>query len=746
MIKKTLRIMTSQKCNYNCEYCQLDKNIENTVKDIEVINFIKNNLDYIDKTKINLLGGEPTICYSEELYEFLFNNFNSVIFVSNMKDKQKIEYLINKFKNKIKFMVSINEFTEEDIKWLTKYKKYINRFSYIVTKNRENKIYEDIKWIKNINIPIKLSPEHNENEYLFNKDVLINQFIKINNSFGYLVENFLYDIPFKNQDCDDCLDKLIIITPNGDICNCSYSNSNYKRSNHIPIGNIYNNNLNNLNYDIIKQYKNKEVIGNNNIKCKNCRKCNNYFCYTRGCSSSENKILSQICQFNDIIYDFLLENKKYYIDINEISLFMTEKCNLKCTYCFEQNYKNRLGNIPNEYIEKAMYLLNRYDTGINKRIVFFGGEPTLNIEGIEYSFKVAKKLKDNGLKNKINFIFNTNLYFLNPKLIQIIKEYSKYFFIEISISLDGCKEANDICRIDIDNNGTYDKIISNVHALYQEFDKCKNVRIIKHSVLSNENIKYIDKILDTAYKEKFLFDELSLSFTTPAKGITNPISRENIKMLSYKSLELFNEFLKNNNEEYLFKYNYLLGLQCSPLLLNDNIEEFSICDTLDSVISIRANGDIIPCHAYLDHIEDNEYEEIRLDNINNVDINNFGIPINNKFSILINKKEKILSNKIKIKSELGFNCQECKIKKLCHLCFANSKIENNSIIRSAESCMRTMDVADILYKIKKMEGLRELENLKFELHNKEQSILNGIELLINLSKQNNDLLNNINSK
>jgi sulfatase maturation enzyme AslB (radical SAM superfamily) len=57
-------------------------------------------------------------------------------------------------------------------------------------------------------------------------------------------------------------------------------------------------------------------------------------------------------------------------------------------------------------------------------------------------------------------ICSNGLLYNTPKVQEFFKKYHN--FISFSISLDGNKELHDKCRIDLNNNGTYDRVVESI--------------------------------------------------------------------------------------------------------------------------------------------------------------------------------------------------------------------------------------------------------------------------------------------
>lgn len=742
MKKANLKIYLDDKCNLQCEYCNISHN-NLQIKSIDIINFIKENIENINTESIQLLGGEPTIIYDDDFLNFINNIFNKVYIYTNLKDLSKIQHFISIFKNKAIIYASFNEEILDVFMQNAKIvKDNIQRISIVVTKTNMNKLYSYVKLLSELNIKIYLTPEEDKNliGYSINKDELIKQLKLIfDNDLYKLLLNFEKVKHNYKASFEECKNSILIIDKQGNISSCSHTSSVYNSSKIHIFGNIFKTKIKNINVD----YDKIESISFDGTKCKECKICHNYECYPRVYSSINNQIQEQICSFNRIFYDFCM-SYKFFPNLESITIFTTEKCNMNCTYCFERNFKNQIGNTSNDIIKKSLDLLFKIDDGSEKKITFFGGEPTLNIDSIKYACDYYKQLKNNGLKSTVYIDINTNLLYIDDRFIDLINNIKQDIFIYISVSLDGNKEINDSQRVDKNGYGTYDRIINNVKKLRNNLycknsnSNCSKIKIARHGVLQNDNLLKIEDICNTIWEERELFDDFSLAYVTPDKGEHSDFSLDNLEFIS----NYYNK-LKEDNEKDKFIIDLLKNLSLDYKSLNN--QGFSACDVLKSNLAIRANGDIMPCHAFLDYIETDLYDtDIKIGNVLNIDLDNFGISLNSKWYNFIEIKDKLDNDEIEIISELGYDCKICPFKFMCHLCAANvCKIDKNLIIKNRESCMRTLNQASILLKIKEIEAIKTLDELKKLEDSKIDDLLKIIEHLGSLAISNKECIDQI---
>lgn len=175
-----------------------------------------------------------------------------------------------------------------------------------------------------------------------------------------------------------------------------------------------------------------------------------------------------------------------YNDYVELVISLTNDCNLRCKYCFvgEKNFCKK--TITKEYIDEAIESLGELAKEKNKKeafITFFGGEPTLNPDLIEYSMRTAKeKLKD----LKVSFGITTNGVF-NEKIEEMLVDNN----FTVTISMDGLPKFQDRQRVTANNQGTSHIIEKTIRSLVS-----KGLVPIIRMTITNEMISEFKGIID----------------------------------------------------------------------------------------------------------------------------------------------------------------------------------------------------------------------------------------------------------
>jgi len=154
---------------------------------------------------------------------------------------------------------------------------------------------------------------------------------------------------------------------------------------------------------------------------------------------------------------FLEEEILSALDDRVLNLIIlpTEKCNFRCTYCYEDFTIGKMPATISNAIKKLIQ--SRFDDLQFLNISWFGGEPLLNKE-------IIYDISDFVLKNKpssFNFSANitTNGYLLDATTLKRLIECKINLF---QISLDGDAEMHNESRKTANGKPTFDKIWENI--------------------------------------------------------------------------------------------------------------------------------------------------------------------------------------------------------------------------------------------------------------------------------------------
>jgi putative peptide-modifying radical SAM enzyme len=165
-------------------------------------------------------------------------------------------------------------------------------------------------------------------------------------------------------------------------------------------------------------------------------------------------------------------------------IILTEECNSRCRYCYGKS-ECEFGNKLNENFHFDYSSPGYSDINVNvlkkfikkdksPKIIFYGGEPLMNIEKM---IEIMKQLPD------VKYFIQTNGKLLNKLPKEYVNRFSK-----ILVSIDGDKERTDFNR----GKGTYDLVMKNIELIK------KNA--FRGEIIARMTISFSDEFTDL-YKQ-----------------------------------------------------------------------------------------------------------------------------------------------------------------------------------------------------------------------------------------------------
>ena len=266
-------------------------------------------------------------------------------------------------------------------------------------------------------------------------------------------------------------------------------------------------------------------------------------------------------------------------------IIMNLNCNLMCKYCYGESCNDFYDcendikidyNVP----EKIKYNINSLINFLNKEqncnIIFYGGEPLLDINLLSL---YIQKL------NSKNMLLHTNGIFLDKLSINNIMKLNT-----ISISIDGKKEINDYYR----GEGVYDKIIKNIINIRK--NGYHGELIARMTVQEETDIfENVTHLLSIKYNNMPLFD--SIHWQLNALFWKNDYKRRNFKDWSLKKYnkginDLVELWLKCMKKGTLLRIYPFIGIMYSLIIREKSKLR---CGAGYEEYAIQTDGKIIPC-------------------------------------------------------------------------------------------------------------------------------------------------------
>lgn len=248
----------------------------------------------------------------------------------------------------------------------------------------------------------------------------------------------------------------------------------------------------------------------------------------------------------------------------KVTIWVTNACNLRCKYCYEGLDKCCESMTLNTAEATIKWIKNTMlENGCSILVVrFHGGEPMLNFPLIKFFVK--------NLKGGKNF---TVLYEMTTNGYDVSKEQIDYIcknIDELSVSMDGIKAVHDSYRININGEGTYDRVLHCARDI-KKHGRGVVIRMTLNSKSAGLLYKSIESVVEKGFKE------ISVSINVFDTGWTVELVDKVEEQCQLVSKEF---------PEDKYTIRLPIGMQCSDIgTCHGGIDSFQILP----------NGDLYPC-------------------------------------------------------------------------------------------------------------------------------------------------------
>lgn len=283
--------------------------------------------------------------------------------------------------------------------------------------------------------------------------------------------------------------------------------------------------------------------------------------------------------------------KKEFSPIVSMALFVTQSCNLRCIYCYEENSG---GSMEEKTAYQAVDWLLEQAGNVKKIYVyFFGGEPFLNFPLMKKVAAYARE-KAGALDKAVCFGVTTNATLLDEETILFIRKYD----VHVLVSMDGPKEIHDKQRPFAGGRGSYDVILPRVKKLLAAKPETR-----VHAVLVDDSQTGLIKnsLLDIGFSEVTLLPASPTRFEAGEGAGKAKQSRNLDGLLRELELEaeLWLKLVRNRDSESLKDLRSKAHLFLALLALLHNKKKRYACGAGVKYIAVSCTGDIYLCHRFI---------------------------------------------------------------------------------------------------------------------------------------------------
>ena len=351
-----------------------------------------------------------------------------------------------------------------------------------------------------------------------------------------------------------------------------------------------------------------------------------------------------------------------------------EDCNLACTYCYEINKKNRVMKLDDakrfiDILLEEKDPINAIGTKdqwiLENGIIldFIGGDALMHpdlVDDIVSYFKIQTKLKNHKWKDNWRISISTNGTLFGNKPVQdLIEKYKSV--MSVGVSIDGCPELHDMCRVYNDGRGSMETIRKWWPWYLSKFGD--HGRITK-STLSKESIPYIyDSLV-------FLYEEMGITHINQNFIMENMyLEQKDIDLLDEQMEKGVNYLLKHRHEIY---WGLIADGADRVLSYCDNCKEHPNSGWCGSgaMPALSVDGQIYPCFRFLPHTQ-------KVDTTFQVGDVKTGFNRKESFERVRAATRETISEK---------KCTECPIESICSWCVAGAYSETGTLSRPTHIC------------------------------------------------------------
>ena len=285
--------------------------------------------------------------------------------------------------------------------------------------------------------------------------------------------------------------------------------------------------------------------------------------------------------------------KKEPVPIVTMALFVTQTCNLKCVYCFGEGGEYGTGGTMEEKtaLQAVDWLIEQSREKKKINIVFFGGEPFLNFPLMKIVMQYAQQ-RVNEVEKKISFHVTTNATLLNDDVISFLEKHN----VNVTISIDGPKEIQDMQRPFAKGKGSFDVILPKIKKLLKALPETRGHAVIAETtdpILVTESLKEIGfPRITTAIMSTSLFEGESCQVkpTKELSKIFNMMELEAETWINHtKNKDL------NSLKELIINGNLYEGI----FFILHNKKIHYPCGAGLGYVGVSCSGDVYLCHRFV---------------------------------------------------------------------------------------------------------------------------------------------------
>jgi len=274
------------------------------------------------------------------------------------------------------------------------------------------------------------------------------------------------------------------------------------------------------------------------------------------------------------------------IPLQNLTLFVTDTCNLSCSYC----YVNKNGAMAGTKMTFDTFrsavdtFTSRFSLERRVNVLLFGGEPLLNLPLLR---EAVAHLKEISAKTGAQFSYSvvTNGTIVSEDIIDFLLEND----VNVLVSVDATKEAHDELRPFLSGKGSYDTVKRNVARLAEFCNVGARVTICDP-----------DTDLVATYKDLRDLGFWDVHATLVSEDEDNGIDlQSSLGKLRQRLREMEAFYLESMKNKEVVRFGHI-GKYLKRIHLGIGTGQAKIlpCSAGYSSFTIATNGDVYLCHRF----------------------------------------------------------------------------------------------------------------------------------------------------
>ncbi len=272
------------------------------------------------------------------------------------------------------------------------------------------------------------------------------------------------------------------------------------------------------------------------------------------------------------------------VPLSTLVLEVAQDCNLHCTYCYADG--GTYGAVPcllspETALRAVRYLLDNSGDLDHVSLIFFGGEPLLNMpavraatgEAISYGRKMGKQ---------VHFSLTTNGTLLDAEIVAFLHTNR----VTVAVSMDGPRDIHDHNRPDESGNGSYSEIVSRLGPLLED----SPVPVAARVTLAPDQWHRVAEVFD--HLMGLGFHEVGIAPVSPVSQALLPTAEQDTALLKGFGL-LAERFVAHARKGLVMPFSNILDL-LGRIHLGQT--KSVSCGAGFGYMAVDAKGGLFPCH------------------------------------------------------------------------------------------------------------------------------------------------------